>query len=145
MLDVGSRQDRLSAPDAQLCSGQIRSGAPQWKFGPLGHAQQAAAAGGLIFIYKRVNKRSDIDLGNTQSVPPGGESATVLDRHGRRGWRQGGRMPGRDAHGQGRRTPGGRHVVGCKIPRKENSLISRGIGDFSIYPARARLFSGKPG
>jgi len=36
-------------------------------------------------------------------------------------------------------------VVGCKIPCKENSLISRGIGDFSIYPARACLFSGKPG
>ena len=39
----------------------------------------------------------------------------------------------------------GQAVVGCKIPWKENSLISRGIGDFSIYPARARLFSGKPG
>jgi len=36
-------------------------------------------------------------------------------------------------------------VVGCKISWKENSLISRGIGDFSIYPARARLFGGKPG
>ena len=36
-------------------------------------------------------------------------------------------------------------VVGCKIPCKENSLISPGIGDFSIYPARACLFSGKPG
>jgi len=36
-------------------------------------------------------------------------------------------------------------VVGCKIPCKENSLISRGIGDFSIYPARACLFSGQPG
>jgi len=31
-------------------------------------------------------------------------------------------------------------VVGCKIPWTENSLISRGIGDFSIYPARACLF-----
>jgi len=30
----------------------------------------------------------------------------VLDRHGRRGWSQGARMPGRDAHGQGRKTPG---------------------------------------
>jgi len=29
--------------------------------------------------------------------------------------------------------------------KKENWLISRGIGDFSIYPARARLFPGKPG
>ena len=36
-------------------------------------------------------------------------------------------------------------VVGCKIPWKENSLISRTIGDFSIYPARACFFSGKPG
>jgi len=26
---------------------------------------------------------------------------------------------------------------------KRKLLISRGIGDFSIYPARARLFSGK--
>ena len=33
----------------------------------------------------------------------------MLDRHGRRGWSPGGRIPGRDAHGQGRRTPGGRH------------------------------------
>jgi len=36
-------------------------------------------------------------------------------------------------------------VVGCKISRKENSLISRGIGDFLNYPARACLFSGIPG
>jgi len=36
-------------------------------------------------------------------------------------------------------------VVSCKIPWKENSLISRGIGDFSIHPARTPLFSGKPG
>jgi len=36
-------------------------------------------------------------------------------------------------------------VVGCKIPWKDNSLISRGIGDFFIYPARACLFWGKPG
>jgi len=36
-------------------------------------------------------------------------------------------------------------VVGCEIPWKDNSLISRQIGDFSIYPARACLFSGKPG
>ena len=37
------------------------------------------------------------------------ESDCVLDCHGGRGWSPGGRMPGRDAHGQGRRTPGGRH------------------------------------
>jgi len=37
-----------------------------------------------------------------------------------------------------------RPVVGCKIPWKENSLISRGIGDFFIYPARARLFRVNP-
>ena len=47
-----------------------------------------------------VNRRSDTDLGNTQSAPRGGESDCVLDRHGRRGWSPGGRMPGRDAHGQ---------------------------------------------
>jgi len=35
-------------------------------------------------------------------------------------------------------------IVGCKITWRENSLISRGIGDFSIYPARACIFSGKP-
>jgi len=35
----------------------------------------------------------------------------MLDRYGRRGWSQGGRIPGRGAHGLGRRTPGGRY--GC--------------------------------
>jgi len=37
------------------------------------------------------------------------ESDCVLDRHGRRGRSQGDRMPGRDAHGQDRRIPGGGH------------------------------------
>jgi len=34
------------------------------------------------------------------------------------------------------------NVAGCKLPWKENSLISRGIGDFVIYLARAPLFFG---
>ena len=51
-----------------------------------------------FIIYKLVNKRRDTDLGNTQGAPRGGESDCVLDRHGRRGWSQGGRMHGRDAH-----------------------------------------------
>jgi len=45
--------------------------------------------------YKLVNTRSDTDLGNTTSAPRGGESYCVLDRHGRRGWSQEGRMLGR--------------------------------------------------
>ena len=56
-----------------------------------------------------VNRRSDTDLGNTQSARQHAkrntqsarwrwrESDCVLDHHGRRGWSPGGRMPGRDA------------------------------------------------
>ena len=39
-----------------------------------------------------------------------GESDCVLGRHGRRGWSQGGRMLGRDARRQGRKTAGGRCI-----------------------------------
>jgi len=37
----------------------------------------------LFFYFFFVNRRSDTDLGNTQSAPRGGESDCVLDRHGR--------------------------------------------------------------
>ena len=54
----------------------------------LAQAEARAAAGGeakahsvaqkvIIYIYKLVNKRSDTDLGNTQSAPRGGERSTV--------------------------------------------------------------------
>ena len=67
------------------------------------------ASGLFFFLFFFVNRRSDTDLGNTQSAR-WRESDCVLDRHGHRGWSPGDRMSGRDAHGQGRRTPGGRHV-----------------------------------
>jgi len=60
-----------------------------------------------VFIYKLVNRRSDTDLGNTTSAPRGGETVTVcaIGHHGRRGWNQGRRVLGRDAHGKGGLTP----------------------------------------
>jgi len=35
------------------------------------------ASARICFLYRLVNKRSDTDLGNTQSEPRGGERATV--------------------------------------------------------------------
>ena len=63
----------------------------------------------FFFIYKHiimyfVNIRSDTDRQHAKRAARWRESDCVLDRHGRRGWSPGGRMPGRDAHGQGRRT-----------------------------------------
>jgi len=77
-----------------------------------------------------VNRRSDTDLGNTQSAPRGGESDCVLDRHGRFLVGQYGGLDVADRDRRARRSKGGRppHVLRRGPPVLSGNSVLRDAG-----------------